>query len=187
MQQKFQQLDQRTSKFEAFFCLIIARPLPDLGTRQLERSVANTSRDPSLNRSERFPPVTYINDQLPEHDHSHLPAPTNSTLAASLEKRVTPRASPAMTLLSSNINNLRDPLAPQSYDPKGGFVIFFDFILHLPSNVTLACLITCLHHPKSGLGEPSQLETFRCEPYVDERNGQRMSVAYIAMKQPVPR
>lgn len=196
MQQKYNQLDQRRNSIDLFFFVISHLLLLVflLGTKQLELSVATTSRshsrDASLNRSEPYPPITtnhYFNDQIPEQDRTHLPAPTNSTLAASLEKRVTPRASPAMTLLSSNINNLRDPLAPQPYDPKGGFVIFFDFILHLPSTVTLACLITCLHHPKSGLGEPSQLETFKCEPYVDERNGQRMSIAYIAMKQPVPR
>ena len=141
-----------------------------------------------MTRSDRYPINNrYLNDQIPEQDQSHLPLQTNPTLAPSIDKRVTPRASPAMSLLTSNMNNLRDPLAPQSYDPKGGFVIFFDFILHLPSKVTQSCLITCLHHPKSGLGEPSQLETFKCEPYVDERNGQRMSVAFIAMKQPVPR
>ena len=87
-----------------------------------------------------------------------------------LDKRLTPRASPAMSLLSSNMNKLQDPLAPQSYDPIGGFVIFFDFIANLPPTIDHCCLITCLYHPKSGLGEPSQLEPFKCDQYMDEKN-----------------
>lgn len=104
-----------------------------------------------------------------------------------LDKRVTARASPAMSLLASNMNKLRDPLAPQPYDPIGGFVIFFDFIVSLPQTTDQCCLVTCLYHPKSGLGVPSQLEPFKCEQYFDDKNGERMSVALIATKQPVPR
>jgi hypothetical protein len=92
-----------------------------------------------------------------------------------------------MSLLASNMNRLRDPLAPQPYDPIGGFIIFFDFIFNLPPTTDQCCLVTCLYHPKSGLGEPSQLEPFKCEPYIDEKTGQKMSVALIATKQPVPR
>lgn len=190
MQQKFNQLDQRRRKVLCFS--LFNRSLSLLGTRQLEASLAtlspSESREVSLNRTQRYPMTNdYMADQIPERDQMYPPPRTSQTLAPSLEKRITPRASPAMTLLASSVNNLRDPLAPQSYDPRIGFVIFFDFILHLPPNVTQSCLITCLHHPKSGLGEPSQLENFKCEPYVDDRNGQRMSVAFIAMKQPVPR
>jgi hypothetical protein len=122
------------------------------------------------------------NDQFDQRQNHH-----HQTSLPILDKRVTPRASPAMNLLASNMNKLRDPLAPQPYDPIGGFVIFFDFIVHLPSTIEQCCLVTCLYHPKSGLGEPSELEPFRCEQYIDERNGERMSAALIATKQPVPR
>jgi hypothetical protein len=104
-----------------------------------------------------------------------------------IDKRLTPRASPAMSLLNSNMNRLQDPLAPQAYDPIGGFVIFFDFIANLPSTTEHCCLVTCLYHPKSGLGEPSGLEPFKCDQYLDGKKGQQMSVALIATKQPVPR
>lgn len=110
-----------------------------------------------------------------------------TSFAAVLDRRITSRASPAMSLLASNMNKLRDPLAPQSYDPIGGFVIFFDFIVSLPSNIDQCCLVTCLYHPKSGLGEPSQLEPFKCEQYLDEKSTERMGIALIATKQPVPR
>ena len=92
-----------------------------------------------------------------------------------------------MSLLTSNMNKLRDPLAPQPYDPIGGFVIFFDFVAHLPVTIEQCSLITCLYHPKSGLGEPSQLEPFKCEQHIDQKNGERLNVALVATKQPVPR
>jgi len=85
------------------------------------------------------------------------------------------------------MRRLQDPLAPQPYDPIGGFIIFFDFIINLPSNVEQCRLITCLHHPQSGVGEPSQLQPFKSEFYVDETNSERMSIALIATKQPVPK
>ena len=101
---------------------------------------------------------------------------------------MTPRPMPAMNPLASNMLVIsRDPFVPHSYDPVGGFVIFFDYILHLPSELEQCCLITCLHHPKSGLGEPSQFEPFTCQLYADERNTDRMNVGLIATKQPVPR
>jgi len=159
-----------------------------LGTRQLELSISTNGLSNSNDnqhhlsaKTDFYPqsqPSIRDNDQRQNHHQTSLPI---------LDKRVTPRASPAMTLLASNMNKLRDPLAPQPYDPIGGFVIFFDFIVRLPSTIEQCCLVTCLYHPKSGLGEPSELEPFRCEQYIDERNGERMSAALIATKQPVPR
>jgi hypothetical protein len=81
--------------------------------------------------------------------------------------------------INSNMSKLRDPLGPQSYDPIGGFVIFFDFIINFPPSIDQCRLITCLHHAQTGLGEPSQLEPFKCEL--------RMNSVLIAIKQPVPR
>jgi hypothetical protein len=89
--------------------------------------------------------------------------------------------------INSNMSKLRDPLGPQSYDPIGGFVIFFDFIINFPPSIDQCRLITCLHHAQTGLGEPSQLEPFKCELYVDETTGERMNSVLIATKQPVPR
>jgi hypothetical protein len=48
-----------------------------------------------------------------------------------------------------------------------------------------ARVITCLHHPKSGLGEPSVLPIVNCEQY--NELGSSSSVALISTKQPVPR
>lgn len=48
-----------------------------------------------------------------------------------------------------------------------------------------ARIITCLHHPKSGLGEPSMLPIINCDVY--QENGRPVSIALISTKQPVPR
>jgi hypothetical protein len=134
----------------------------------------------------------YVQSQPSVHDNNHNDQfdqrqNYHQTSLPLLDKRVTPRASPAMNLLASNMNKLRDPLAPQSYDPIGGFIIFFDFVVNLSPTIEHCGLVTCLYHPKSGLGEPSHLEPLKCEQYIDDRNGERMSIALIATKQPVPR
>ncbi|CAF4427035.1 unnamed protein product, partial [Adineta steineri] len=103
------------------------------------------------------------------------------------DKRLTPRQSPAINLLDSNMYRLHVTLAPQSYNPTGGFIIFFDFIINMPSTVQQCRLVTSLHHPKSGLGEPSLLEPVKCNQFVDERTGENMRIALIATKQPVLR
>lgn len=117
--------------------------------------------------------------EIPERDVS-----TSQTRTAA-ETRLTARESPPMTVVTSH--SLRDPFAPHSYHPTAGFVIFFDLLIRLPRNVETCRLITALHHPKSGLGEPSYLDSTRTQPYVDERTGEQMNVGVIAMKQPVPR
>lgn len=71
------------------------------------------------------------------------------------------------------------------YDPIGGFVIFIDFVTNLDVSIACSRIITCLHHPKSGLGEPSILPLVNCESYMD--NGKQSTVALISTKQPVPR
>lgn len=128
---------------------------------------------------------SYINndkdlyDQRRQYYQSSLPI---------LDKRITSHGNHQPTnFINSNMNKLRNPLGPQPYDPFGGFVIFFDFIINFPLTIDQCRLITCLYHPQSGLGEPSQLEPFKCELYIDETNGERMGVALIATKQPVPR
>jgi hypothetical protein len=153
------------------------------GTRQLEYSITTNEMSNSIDHQSHLSARTDPQPQASFRDNNS----NHQTALPILEKRITPRASPAMSLLASNMNKLRDPLAPQPYDPIGGFVIFFDFVVSLPSTIDQCSLVTCLYHPKSGLGEPSQLEPFKCEQYMDERHGERMSVALIATKQPVPR
>jgi len=133
----------------------------------------------------------YPQSQLSTHENNndqfYQRQPNHYTSLPDLHKRVTPRASPAINLLDSNMFKLRDSLAPRSYEPTGGFVIYFDFILNLPSTVGQCCLLTSLHHPKCGLGEPSLLEPIKCDQYIDDKTGQRMNIALIAIKQPVLR
>lgn len=64
-------------------------------------------------------------------------------------------------------------------------MIFIDFITNLDQIYGCARVITCLHHPKSGLGEPSVLPIVNCETYVE--NGMKSSVVLVSTKQPVPR
>lgn len=104
-----------------------------------------------------------------------------------LDRRVASNPNQTYNRTNTNMRKLLDPLAPRPYDPIGGFVMFFDFIINLPMTIEQCRLITCLHHPQSGLGEPSQLQAFRCELYVDENTNEQMNVAMIATKQPVPR
>lgn len=174
MQRKFDFLNTRTKQLE--LSLVASeterhRPVPP-----------KRQPPPSPPPSPPPQPSARDDDQFEQRPNFHQPS-----VPLLDNKRVTSRASPAMSLLTSNMNRLRDPLAPHPYDPIGGFVIFFDFLVNLPLNTDQSCLISCLYHPKSGLGEPSQLEPFQCEQYVDERSGERLKVALIATKQPVPR
>ncbi|CAF2517747.1 unnamed protein product [Rotaria sp. Silwood2] len=158
-------------------------------TKQLELSVSTNGMPNSIDKYDRYLPpkaITYErsvrenkNDQFDQHEHSQQKS------LNTLDKRIT-HASPAPSISTSNINKLRNPLAPQSYDPVGGFIIFFDFIANLPSTIQQCCLITSIHHPKSGLGEPSQLQPLKCEQYIDGKNDEPMNIALIATKQPVP-
>ena len=146
---------------------------PDFQSQISSKTIPFSQTDPSfrdINNNQNDPQATHRQTPLPMTD-----------------KHVTPRSSQAMSILNSNMNKLRDPLRPQPYDPIGGFVIFFDFILNLPSTIELCYLITSIHHPKSELGEPSYLEPVKCEQYRVEGNDERMNVALIATKQPVPR
>lgn len=86
-----------------------------------------------------------------------------------------------------NADRMRDPLGPHPYDPITGFVMFYDFILNLPPVTDQCRLITCLYHPQSGLGAPSQLGATKCDSYVDETSGDPMALVIISTKQPVPR
>lgn len=64
-------------------------------------------------------------------------------------------------------------------------MIFIDFVMYLDPSFGCARVVTCLHHPKSGLGEPSVLPIVNCESYAE--SGRRISIALISTKQPVPR
>ncbi|CAF3829025.1 unnamed protein product [Adineta steineri] len=133
-------------------------------------------------------PAFYSQSELPVRDnHNDQRRIYHQTSLPYSDKRLTPRQSPAINLLDSNMYRLHDTLAPQSYDPTGGFIIFFDFIINMPSTVQQCRLVTSLHHPKSGLGEPSLLEPVKCNQFVDERTGENMRIALIATKQPVLR
>jgi hypothetical protein len=133
------------------------------------------------NTSTRQIPTNYDNEVF-DQNRQYYP----STLP-SLDRRITSYVTQPITQVNPNMNKLRDPLGPKPYDPVGGFVIFFDFIINLPSTIDQCRLITCLHHLNSGLGEPSQLRPIKCELYVDEKTGERMNITLIATKQPVPK
>jgi hypothetical protein len=86
---------------------------------------------------------------------------------------------------ANTLQKLKD-LPPSPYDPVGGFVIFVDFVTNLDPSYGCARVITCLHHPKSGLGEPSVLPIVSTEPPLNDTTS-RTAVALISTKQPVPR
>ena len=87
--------------------------------------------------------------------------------------------------MTSKVIRLPNLVSTQPYDPIAGFVMFIDFVSNL--DVTIACsrVITCLHHPKTGLGEPSILPLVNCETYME--GGRPSTVALVSTKQPVPR
>lgn len=70
-------------------------------------------------------------------------------------------------------------------DSSGGFVLFIDFVTNIDPNFSTARVITCLHHPKSGLGEPSVLPIVNTETFSDKIY--QNTIALISTKQPVPR
>ena len=63
--------------------------------------------------------------------------------------------------------------------------MFVDYIVNLHNSYVSARIITCLHHPKSGLGEPSVLPIVDCEEF--PLYSKSSSVVLISTKQPVPR
>ncbi|CAF4564929.1 unnamed protein product [Rotaria sp. Silwood1] len=158
-------------------------------TRQLELSMSPNGMPNSFDNYDRYlssQNTSYQrtardnnNDQLNQHENNQQKS------LNTLDKRIT-RVSPAPRISTSNINKYRNPLAPHSYDPVGGFIIFFDFIVNLPSTIQQCRLITSIHHPKSGLGEPSELEPVKCEKYTEGKFDGSTNVAFIATKQPVP-
>ncbi|CAF1037877.1 unnamed protein product, partial [Didymodactylos carnosus] len=125
--------------------------------------------------------------RVKNHDHHTSDIPADQVSSVKQESQITTQTttsvSPTMSLLSSDISELAERLP---FKLVGGFVIFFDFIYDMKPSTELCKLVICLHHPKSGLGEPSQLQSFRCNSFVDQ-NGQKTNVALIATKQPVPR
>jgi hypothetical protein len=64
-------------------------------------------------------------------------------------------------------------------------VLFVDYVTNLESVYLNARVITCLHHPKSGLGEPSVLPIVDCEVF--PAYSKSTSIALVSTKQPVPR
>ena len=148
-------------------------------------SSANIPRYQPIRSSEytsiRPGPTSYDSDIFDQQQRQYH----QSTLP-SLDRRITSLATQSMNNLNSNTSQLRDPLGPQPYDPIGGFVVFFDFIIKLPSTIDQCRLISCLNHPDSGLGEPSQLRVIQTDLYGDEATGEQLSSIIIATKQPVP-
>lgn len=64
-------------------------------------------------------------------------------------------------------------------------MLFIDFVTNIDPNYASARVITCLHHPKSGLGEPSVLPIVNTEIFSEKNN--LNTIALISTKQPVPR
>ncbi|CAF1028852.1 unnamed protein product [Rotaria sp. Silwood1] len=183
MQHKFQRLDSRT--------------------RQLELTLAtNGILDPKSNRND----YTYPSSTIDRYQPKSSLKPTSSRQIYTntdynpfdqrrdfyqsslpiLDNDITSRGIQSKNRSKSNTNKLLDPLDPQPYDPFAGFVLLFDFITNFHPTIEKCRLITCLHHAQSGLGEPSYLETFRCELYINHTSGEQMGVVLLATRQPVP-
>ncbi|CAF3968571.1 unnamed protein product [Rotaria sp. Silwood2] len=183
MQRKFQKLDSRT--------------------RQLELSLATSGiLDPKSNKNNHIYSSSTIDLYQPKNSLNQTSARqiyTNSDndpfdqrryfLQSSLpllDNGMTLRRNQPVNHPNSNMNKVLDPLDPQTYDAVAGFVILFDFITNFHPTIEKCRLITCLHHAKSGLGEPSHLETFNCELYINQISGEQMGIALLATRQPVP-
>lgn len=147
--------------------------------------------------------VTESYTAAPLHTVSHVPSPYSTQRSQHHQQMMNARMQPQPEN-NFHMNNMHANMMPQQqqqkppelfthvrelnsgpYDPIGGFVIFIDFISNLDVSHASTRIITCLHHPKSGLGEPSVLPTASCESYVD--NGASSTVALVSTKQPVPR
>ncbi|CAM4854625.1 unnamed protein product [Rotaria socialis] len=162
-------------------------------TKQLELSLAASKATDPIDQYDPYASSTkYFSYQSASaardnnNDKYNQPKDNQQKALSTFDKHVTSRSSPALSLLAANMNPLRNSLGPQAYDPSMGFVIFFDFILCLPSKIEICTLIASIHHPKSGLGVPSPLPPLSCEDYLDDKTSERFRVAIVATKQPIP-
>ncbi|CAH1775471.1 unnamed protein product [Owenia fusiformis] len=90
-------------------------------------------------------------------------------------------------LLSKTSNNMYDnDLLPAPYDPQAGFVVFYDYVLHLEPSLHTSRLIIGLFDETAEMGEPSILPSVYCEMNQDSLYQDATSMALIAAKQPVP-
>lgn len=153
----------------------------------------DNSRRYFSSKSENYQPVTSLTritrpnytksadnflDQSQTFQYSSLPALTNSPRPNRIQStaRITPIT-----------NQKLEPLESKPYDPVGGFIIFFDFIIDLPPSIEKCQLITCLNHSLTGLGQPSQLEVSKSELFLDQKFNEQIGIVLIATRQPVPR
>lgn len=128
---------------------------------------------------------TNQNGQYDQYQTRSQAAAPATTVLPYVDKNAVARTSPPMSFIDSNMYQIRDAYVSKPYEPTSGFVIFFDFICDVPTDVEQSRLITCLHHPKSGYGPPSTLEPVKTEQYVDPRTNDHLRVAIISTKQPV--
>ncbi|UJR15900.1 hypothetical protein I4U23_002823 [Adineta vaga] len=204
MYKKFETLDTRTKQLELS---LSSRGPPTFNDQQRPyQSQTNffpqtqpfsySNQNDQIHQQQHFQPKQdlYSQTQIPtrthqngQFDHYQNHNQPTTILPYIDNKRVTTRASPPMSLIESNMYQIRDVFASQPYEPTSGFVIFFDFICDVPMSDVQSRLVTCLHHPKSGFGPPSILEPVKTEQYVDARTNDRLRVALISTKQPVAR
>jgi hypothetical protein len=128
------------------------------------------------------PRITHIN-----YDPRFRDISQQYSLLSSLPTQARTYVTPYQSNNNLDRNSSYDPFDSQVYDPVAGFVIFYDFIVNLPANIDLCQLTAYLQHPQWGLGIPSHLPPIKCDPYIDESTEQRMGLASISIRQPVPR
>ncbi|CAF1335818.1 unnamed protein product [Rotaria sordida] len=184
VQRKFQILDSRTRQLEL---TLATNGMLDTKSNKNNHIYSSSIIDRyqsknSLNQtSSRRIHTNSDDDQFDQRRHFY-----QSSLPILDNGMITSRGIQQINHPNSTINKLLDPLDSQTYDPVNGFVIFFDFIINFPSTMDKCRLITCLHHAQSGLGEPSYLEIFKCELYMNQTSGEQMGVVLLATRQPVP-
>ncbi|CAF1068244.1 unnamed protein product [Adineta ricciae] len=202
MYKKFQALDSRTKQLEV--SLTARGPssyteppgpyqLPATYYPQTQRATYPNNNDhvyrqQYLPQTEPFaysqPSRTNQNGQYDQYQTRNQ-VPIATTVLPYVDKNAIARTSPPMSFVDSSVYQIRDAYVSKPYEPASGFVIFFDFICDVPTDVEQSRLITCLHHPKSGYGPPSILEPVKTEQYVDPRTNDHLRVAIISTKQPV--
>ncbi|CAF1040313.1 unnamed protein product, partial [Rotaria magnacalcarata] len=185
MQRKFQQLDSRTRQLEL--------TLATTGLPNQNSNLNNNTHRYILPNDDGYPrKSTFTRPTNPNYTnsaHQFVDQP-QQFLESSLPIIDTGRRSRGMqpvSRIASNSNGRYDPIESKPYDPVGGFVVFFDFIINLSPMIEKCQLITCLHHAQTGLGEPSQLGVLKSELYTDPKFGEQLGTILLSTRQPVPR
>ncbi|CAF3588201.1 unnamed protein product [Rotaria socialis] len=185
MQRKFQQLDSRTKQLEL---TLATTGLPNQNSNLNNNNHRYVSpKNDGHQWKSTYTRIANPNYTNSAHQFVDQPQQFHQPSLPIIDTGRRSRGMQPASRIASNSNGRYGQIESKPYDPVGGFVIFFDFIINLSPMIEKCQLITSLHHVQTGLGEPSQLAVLKSELYNDLKFGEQVSTILLSTKQPVPR